>query len=220
MFTGIVQHVGQLRSIQKNSFGARLAIDVSGWRLTQGYCFAPGDSIAVSGVCLTISDVSGLVLEFDVIAQTLSTTTLGGKRAQDRVNLEHALMPTTPLGGHMVQGHVDGVGQVQAVVSSDKECRIAIAASAELMDYVTPKGSIAVDGVSLTVAQVASDFFELALIPTTLRMTTLASLAIGSKVNLETDILNRTIVHWLKRQAAGQSHSSVNLQTLRDAGFL
>lgn len=219
MFTGIIQHVGRIGSLTRNAFGAKLVVDATGWQPSSNYCFAPGDSIGVSGVCLTISRISGAALEFDVIAQTLSMTKLGDRQVGDSVNLEHALTPAMPLGGHVVQGHVDGVGRVQAVVLSDRQCRITIQPPAELLDYIVPKGSIAIDGVSLTVAKADSHAFDVALIPTTLKMTTLGLLTVGAKVNLETDILNRTVVHWLKRQSTGVSETKINMNLLREAGF-
>jgi riboflavin synthase len=135
---------------------------------------------------------------FDVVPETLSKTSLGRLRAGAAVNLEHAATPTTLMGGHVVQGHVDGVGVVESVVT-EGEYRVRVRPPAGLMEYMTPKGSICVEGVSLTLAAVEPrEWFEVALIPVTLEKTTLGSLRAGDPVNLEADVFAKTIVHWLK----------------------
>lgn len=174
---------------------------------------APGESISVSGCCLTVAAVVGVgggggEIAFDVIPETLARTTLGRLRAGDRVNLERSLRAGDRLGGHMVQGHVDSVGEVVAGVAGElgageaaapgEGVRLRIGASPEVMEFVTPKGSITVDGVSLTVAASAREWFEVALIPETLARTTLAALKPGDHVNVETDVLARTVIHWMK----------------------
>ena len=204
MFTGIVQHLGVVADVQKTDSGCRLAIDSRRWP----HHPAPGESIAVNGCCLTstapIDDrepSSGdELLRFDVIHQTLGLTTLGELVVGDPVNLEPAVTATTLLGGHVVQGHIDGVGVVSTVESDGNDRRLRIEPPQELMDYILPRGSIAVDGVSLTVAEVGESFFEVALIPTTLDLTTLGRAEQGQRVNLETDYLVKTVVHWLSRQ--------------------
>jgi riboflavin synthase len=159
---------------------------------------SPGDSISVSGCCLTVAriDPRGL-LGFDAVPETLSLTTLGGYQPGRRVNLEHAVTAQTLMGGHIVQGHVDGVGVVRAAARAP-EWRIRIAPPAELMEFLSPKGSVTVDGVSLTIAALARTEFEVALIPTTLEKTTLGDLNEGSTCNLEMDIVAKTIVHHMK----------------------
>ena len=207
MFTGIVQQLGVLGEIQTTEFGRRLGIDSRGWPHQP----AAGESIAVNGCCLTITAPtehreparSDDLLRFDVIHQTLGLTTLGELGVGDPVNLEPAVTPTTLLGGHVVQGHIDGVGVVGAVESVGSDRRLRIEPPPELMEYIIPRGSIAVDGVSLTVAEVGESFFEVALIPTTLDLTTLGRAEPGQRVNLETDYLVKTVVHWLRRQRTG-----------------
>ncbi len=208
MFTGIVQQLAAVGDIQTTDFGRRLAIDSRGWPHQP----AAGESIAVNGCCLTITDLpvgsedgpsgrggAGL-LRFEVIHQTLRTTTLGELAVGDPVNLEPAVTATTLLGGHVVQGHIDGVGVVGAVETAGGDRRLRIEPPPELIQYIIPRGSIAVDGVSLTVAEVGESFFEVALIPTTLDLTTLGRAEPAQRVNLETDYLVKAVVHWLRRQ--------------------
>ncbi|MFO0832907.1 MAG: riboflavin synthase [Phycisphaerales bacterium] len=203
MFTGLVQHVGVVRMRERHAAGERLVVDPAGW----SYQPALGDSVAVNGCCLTIAQeprsVHGAMV-FDVIPETLSRTTLGGLPPGARVNLEHAATFHTLLGGHLVQGHVDGVGRVTGVVTGG-EWRVAIEAQGELMEYLAPKGSVCVEGVSLTVAAIragagggAPAGFDVALIPTTLEKTTLGGLAPGSLVNIECDPIGKQVVQWCR----------------------
>lgn len=233
MFTGIVQARGRVVSATANPFGRRLVVDVQGWK--PPHSPARGDSICVSGVCLTVVETTGTTLSFDVVAETLSRTTAGRWQPGTVVNLEPALTLSTPLGGHFMQGHVDGIGQITEVYRGADECRMTVAplsrpeppgggpgrggeAFPDLTELIVPKGSIAIDGVSLTVASVGRSDFQVALIPVTLDVTTLGSDQPGDRVNLETDIVSRTVVHWLRRQRLGESN--VSLDTLRAAGFL
>lgn len=200
MFTGLVQHAGTVTAMETRDFGRRLRLDVAGWTHRP----AKGDSIAVNGCCLTVSESpaeSNGILAFDVIAQTLSVTALGSLGAGDRVNLEHAVTPTTLLGGHIVQGHVDGVGRVMGVECSAEEHRLRIRPPRrEAMGLIVDKGSIAVSGVSLTVANAGPDWFEVALIPTTLGLTNLGALKEGDAVNLEYDYIAKVVTNWLVRR--------------------
>jgi riboflavin synthase len=175
VFTGIVREVGRVASFD----GRRLVVDA---QTTP----AEGDSIAVAGVCLTAVD--GSRLAFDVVEETLRRTTLGALEVGDRVNLEPALRAGDPLGGHLVQGHVDGVGRVRAVGEL-----VWIDAPAELRRYFAEKGSVTVDGVSLTVAALDADGFAVALVPHTLEVTTLGALEPGDPVNLEVDVLAKYV---------------------------
>lgn len=220
MFTGIVQAKGKIARLDRNPFGVRLVVDRSTWNPPGGYVPAHGDSICVSGVCLTVVESTPATMSFDVIAETLAKTTLGGLAVGSEVNLEPAVMPSQPLGGHFMQGHVDGVGTVKHVVSTKEEWRTTIAAPPEILRYVVPKGSVAIDGVSLTVAALHEDSFDVALIPTTLSITTLGDRKQGDRVNLEADILSKTIVHHLERMSAKTGAAEVTMATLRDAGFV
>jgi riboflavin synthase len=204
MFTGIIQHVGSIRSIDRSDFGAALVVDATGW----AHIPAHGESIAVNGCCLTIADAGdgepkNGPLRFDLIRQTLETTTLHRLRRGDKVNLEHSVTPQTLLGGHIVQGHVDGEGTVVMAQKSEREHRLRIEVPDPLIDYIVAKGSIAVDGVSLTVAAVGGDWLEVALVPTTLHLTTLGRLDQGSKVNLEADYVAKIVVNWLRHRGQG-----------------
>lgn len=217
MFTGIIQAKGKVSSFKPNASGARLTIDRESW--TPNREPVPGDSISIDGVCLTAANIDQSTIAFDVMNETLSKTTLGGINAGDPVNIEAPLAVGDPLGGHLVQGHIDGVGQVMATHDCSDECRIEIAPPQTLLDGIVPQGSIAIDGVSLTIAAVKDSAFEVALIPTTLKVTTLGDLEVGHQVNLETDILTKTIVHWLKRQG-GQGANTVTMERLRESGFV
>ncbi|HZW11340.1 MAG TPA: riboflavin synthase [Phycisphaerales bacterium] len=200
MFSGIVQATGRISSMERTSAGRRLLIDPRGW----AHAPRAGDSICVSGCCLTLAAPVGPggLLAFDVIPESLARTTLGGLGAGGIVNLESSVTAATPMDGHVVQGHVEGVGEVVGL-QNDGEWRVRVVPPRELMPCIVPKGSIAVEGVSLTIAAVepGAGWFEVALIPTTLGRTTLGSLAPGSRVNIETDILARTVVHVMRHYA-------------------
>ncbi len=219
MFTGIVQARGRIQGIERNAFGARLTVDGQGWPDSAVYRPAPGDSICVSGVCLTVVGTDG-GLAFDVIAETLAKTNLGELKEGDAVNLEPPVTANQPLGGHFMQGHVDGVGVVTEVTAGEDEHRVTVKPPFELMHYIIPKGSVAIDGISLTLAAVHEDTFEVALIPTTLELTTLGETGAGRRVNLEADIISKTVVHQLERLRGDSSKPGLTMQLLRDAGFV
>ena len=191
MFTGIVQAVGRLAATEPKGDGLRIAVDI-GMHDVEA---AVGDSIAINGCCLTIVEVNGATLTFDVSAETLACTT-GLDRVAD-VNVEMALRLADRLGGHLMSGHIDGVGTVIAfeAVAGDAggSWRLEVEAPAELGRFIAPKGSIAVHGVSLTVNGVAGARFHVNLIPHTLAVTTLRALAPGAKVNLEVDLVARYV---------------------------
>ena len=183
--------------------GARLVVGPRGC----GHRPAEGDSISVSGCCLTVargSDPARGRIAFDVIPETLGKTILGDLKPGSRVNLEHAVRADTLMGGHFVQGHIDGVGAVRRVQADEADWRIEIGAPAELMDCIIPKGSIALDGVSLTIAEVFKDGFGVALIPTTLELTTLGALKAGSRCNIETDMIARQVAWVVKGMGTRQ----------------
>lgn len=197
MFTGLIQAVGRVSSAADSAAGLRLAIRPEGW----SHRPSRGDSIAVSGVCLTLVDVSADGdWAFDVVPETLDKTTLGALRPGSRINLEHAVTASTLMGGHFVQGHVDGVGSVTRIDRTDG-WRLTITPPTELMPFMAPKGSITVDGVSLTIAELSPSTVTIALIPTTLALTTLGELHPGDRVNLEADMLAKTVVNYLRHFA-------------------
>ena len=195
MFTGIIQALGEVARIDRGADTARLLIGAGKLDLSD---VALGDSIAVSGPCLTVVEFDATSFAVDVSTETLERTTLGAKRAGDRVNLEKALRLADRLGGHLVSGHVDGVGSVTDRADLDDYVRFRVDAPRALARYIAEKGSIAVDGVSLTVNAVTDTAFELMIIPHTLKETTLGTLASGHPVNLEIDLVAR----YLERLAA------------------
>lgn len=204
VFTGLVEQTGRVAAVHRVEFGLSLEIDPGGW----AYAPANGDSIAVDGCCLTVAGVSdsggGRRFRFDVIRQSLEVTTLGELAEGALVNLEACATPTTLLGGHLVQGHVDGVGEVLSVMRDPTQWRLRIEPPLSLRPLVVDKGSIAVAGVSLTVAAVEPvdrpSWFEVALIPTTLAKTNLAERREGDRVNLESDCIVRAVAHLLRWQ--------------------
>jgi riboflavin synthase len=189
MFTGIVEELGRARSVEERAGGARLVVECA----TVNRDTSAGDSVAVNGVCLTAVDVASDALSFDLAGETLERSTLGRLRTGDSVNLERPLTLAARLGGHLVQGHVDGVAPVRSVDRNGAEASMRVALPPSLRPYVVEKGSIAVDGVSLTVATVDDEGFEVALIPHTLAVTTLGKRSPGDEVNLETDVLAKYV---------------------------
>lgn len=191
MFTGIVQAVGRVKS-------AGSVLEVT----TEGLGLQPGDSIAVNGVCLTAADVVDGSFAADLSPQTYKCTTLGKLTARQRVNLEAASRLGDPLGGHLVSGHVDGIGEVRACIPEAADSlRLAVSIPEELRRYVCPRGSLCVDGVGLTVAATTDEYCELSLVPYTLAHTTLGELAPGGTVNLEVDQLARYVERLLEARS-------------------
>jgi riboflavin synthase len=189
MFTGIVEELGTVAGLVDLGEAARIAVRGP---LVTGDA-APGDSIAVNGVCLTVVDVEDGAFTADVMQETLDRSALGRLAVGDPVNLERAATLATRLGGHLVQGHVDGVGEIRSRQPSPQWERVTVALPPGLGRYVVEKGSIAVDGVSLTVSSVTADEFEISLIPTTLKLTTLGSKGVGEPVNLEVDVVAKYV---------------------------
>jgi riboflavin synthase len=188
MFTGLVQDRGHVEAVDQTDEGARVRV-----RTRLGSELTDGDSVAVQGVCLTATAVHQEVFTVDVMAETLRRSTLGALAAGAAVNVELPLRASDRLGGHVVQGHVDGVGEVVAVGDEGFSRRVWIEPPPELLRYVVQKGSIAVAGVSLTVAEVTDDRFAVALIPETLERTTLGTAAPGDRINIEVDVLAKHV---------------------------
>ena len=188
MFTGIIQSIGRIAAIEGDQQDIRLRIETGKLPLES---VALGDSIATSGVCLTVTELPGDGYWADVSPETLALTTLGQKAVGARVNLETSLTLNTPLGGHLVSGHVDGVGRVASIVEDARFWRVSIDAPANLARYIAIKGSICVDGTSLTVNQVSGTRFELTIIPQTREETVFSDYEEGSAVNLEVDVIAR-----------------------------
>lgn len=212
MFTGIVRELGEVERIEVSAEGARLSI-----RAPET---APrvqlGDSVAINGVCLTLVRKEGERLWFDAVRETLRRSNLGTLKPGDRVNLEDALRLGDAMGGHFVQGHVDTTGTVQRLVRQGNAIVMVIGVGEEWMRYVVPKGSVAVDGVSLTVVDVGADEFSVWLIPHTRAVTTLGLRQVGDEVNVEFDMLAKYIEKLLQ---ARQERSGVDMELLRRTGF-
>ena len=189
MFTGIVRELGTIVSADDRRGGRALVVRAPGVAASASV----GDSVSINGCCLTVESVAGEQLAFHAVAETLARTTLGRVLPEDRVNVESAVRAGDPLGGHYVQGHVDGIGRVQSVEAEGEGLRVFVEAPGDVLRYCVEKGSVTVDGVSLTVAEIADDAFAVALVPHTLEVTTLSELAPGREVNLEVDVLAKYV---------------------------
>ena len=193
MFTGIVEQSVPIANIADGPRFKRVTIP-NPWPDVRG-----GESISVNGCCLTVAEMMEGKIGFDVVIETLSRTNLGMLRIGDRVHLERSLRVGDRIDGHFVQGHIDGTAKLLDKQMTP-ECRLRLENPAALSKYIVPKGSVSIDGVSLTIASVTAEQFEVALIPTTLSRTELANRPIGWPFNIETDVLSKTIVTWLERQ--------------------
>ena len=189
MFTGIIEELGSVRSIEERGENARIVISAK--TVTEGTNH--GDSIAVNGVCLTALDIHDDSFAADVSRETLQRSTLGSLKPGTPVNLERAVTPATRLGGHMVQGHVDARGQFVSVENHGDSWTLRIAYPREIARYLVFKGSVAVEGISLTIANLTDDYFELAIIPKTWEVTNLSHLEPGDGVNLEVDVIGKYV---------------------------
>ena len=194
MFTGLVEDLGTVEGLQETGDGARLTV-----RTRLAPELAPGDSIAVGGCCLTATEIDGEVFVAEAMHETLRRTALRGLAVGDRVNLELALRADARLGGHIVQGHVDGLGEVRDVRDEGFARVVTVTAPAELLRYVVEKGSICVSGVSLTVSEIDETSFAVSLIPETLERTTLGSAGSGTLVNLEVDVVAKYVEKLVSR---------------------
>ena len=189
MFTGIVRERGTLVASDATERGKRLVVEAP----TTASETVIGDSISIDGVCLTATDVADGRVAFDAVPETLSRSTLGRLDPGAEVNLEPALRAGEPLGGHYVPGHVDGVGRIRALDREGESLRVTIVPPPELLRYCVEKGSVALQGVSLTIAELHDDAFAVALIPHTLEVTTLGTVAIGDELNIEVDVLAKYV---------------------------
>jgi riboflavin synthase len=217
MFTGIVEAVGEIAALASHGNEARLCVRAEGLDLAD---VRLGDSIAVSGVCLTVIECSGDAFAADVSAETLARTTLGELTPGARVNLEKAMLPTTRLGGHLVSGHVDGVGVVHERRQDGGAVRFRIDAPHELARYIAEKGSICADGVSLTVNGVDGARFDLTVIPHTLAVTSLGAWQAGRRVNLEVDLVARYLERLLLGEKAAEARPAITRELLARHGYL
>lgn len=194
MFTGLVENMGSVREFVRSHGGVRLGIS------TDASSFGVGDSVAVSGACLTVVECSAAGFSADISEETLARTTLGGLQIGAQVNLERPLTLGSALGGHLVAGHVDALGSVTRIEPLAGSSSLTFGVPGNLGRYLAEKGSVCVDGVSLTINAVTATTFDVMIIPHTLKVTTLGQLKLGDNVNLEIDLLARYVVRWLEFQ--------------------
>ncbi len=218
MFTGIIEEIGRIEGLQKGSKSSVLKIAAR--RVLEGSQI--GDSIACNGVCLTVTSMSESSYECDVMAETLRRSNLGDLKVGDRVNLERALAVGSRLGGHIVSGHIDGRGSILSMEREDNALWITIGAEKEILKYIIEKGSIAIDGVSLTVAYVDDRVFRISMIPHTGESTTLLSKKVGDSVNLENDLIGKYVEKLLftKGEEKREEKESLTMDFLAECGFV
>lgn len=215
MFTGLVEELGKVKAIVRGPRSVRLTVTARNVLADVKI----GDSIAVNGTCLTVVDFSDNWFTADVMPETVERTVLAKFRLGDTVNLERTLAIGDRFGGHIVSGHIDGVGVIRDMQKDDNAVVIRIEAGPEVMRYIIKKGSIAVDGISLTVVNYGDDWFTVSLIPHTASMTTLGIKSAGSLVNLETDVVGKYVEKLLGLAAQPQQTSKINAEFLRNYGF-
>jgi riboflavin synthase len=212
MFTGLIEETGVIRALERRSDGARVTIAAR--LIIDGT--GEGDSIAVNGVCLTALDLTADSFAADVSGETLRRTTLGRLRNGARVNLERAVTPTTRLGGHIVQGHVDARGRFLSATEQGGSWTIRIAYPPEISRYLVFKGSVAVEGISLTIAALADGYFEIAVIPKTWQLTNFSTLRPGDEVNLEADIIAKYVERMM---TTGRAENGLTMEKLAAMGY-
>jgi riboflavin synthase len=195
VFTGLIAEMGEIVSLSKKENGARLALQAR----TLSKDAALGDSISVNGTCLTVVDIKGSTLAFDLSDETLRSTNIGWLKIKDRVNLEPALRLDAKLGGHFVTGHIDGVGKIRSKTLTGDVYKLIIGAQGHIADFLVEKGSVAVDGISLTVVEVFKDGFSIVIIPHTAYLTTIGFKLPGDVVNIEVDILGKYVSKFLSK---------------------
>jgi riboflavin synthase len=213
MFTGIIAAVGKVESVQPNGGDLRLKVDAGKLDLND---VKLGDSIAINGVCLTVVAINGTQLSFDVSRESLDRTSLGQVTSGTRVNLEKAMAVGDRLGGHIVSGHVDGLGKVIRMKPSARSVEFRFEVSSSLERYIAEKGSICIDGTSLTVNRIGPGWFEVNIIPHTMQETIISEYKTGTVVNLEVDLIAR----YLERLLPGQQQQGISRDTLERHGFI
>ena len=223
MFTGIIEALGEIVSVVKGAEDARVRVAMR-WPTAELPGVAMGDSVAINGTCLTVVQIETqpggrVVLDFDASHETLALTSLGTLRAGGKVNVERALCVGDRLGGHWVTGHVDGAGTLMAVQRSGDAWDLSYRMPKQMEPEVVQKGSICIDGVSLTVNRVWPEHFAVTLIPHTVAHTQLLDGGVGKTVNLESDIVGKYLRRFMQLGVAANSGGGVDLQTIRDAGF-
>lgn len=218
MFTGIIEEIGTVKNIVKGSRSIKLAIAAR--KVLENTNL--GDSIAVNGVCLTVTALGRDGFTADVMPESMSKTNMGALKPGDRVNLERALTLASRLGGHIVSGHIDGTGEIIAMEKDDNAVRVTLTSVPKVMKYIVSEGSVALDGVSLTVAQLGENDFTVSLIPHTAQVTTLLDKKVGDRLNIENDVVGKYVERLLSfsdKNAAAEKKSAISLSFLRENGF-
>ena len=215
MFTGIIEALGRIKKIEPVGGDMRLHVDAGSLDMSDVQL---GDSIAVNGVCLTAIEFDNKHFVADVSNETIALTSLKDLATGSEVNLEKALLPTTRLGGHLVSGHVDGLGEVLTIKEASRSVQLIIRAPEELKHYIAMKGSICIDGTSLTVNKITNKDFEINIVPHTQQRTIIKNYKPGTKVNLEVDLIARYLERLLMKQDT--TNSGITLETLAKAGFV
>jgi riboflavin synthase len=216
MFTGIIEELGRIAALDKHAEGAR--IKIAARIVTEDT--NEGDSIAVNGVCLTALDIRPDGFTADVSQETLDKSTLGRLQNGTRVNLERAVTPSTRLGGHIVQGHVDSRGRFVSAIQSGDFWTVRVAFPREIGQYLVYKGSISVEGISLTIAELGADYFEIAVIPKTWELTNLSTLKAGDEVNLEADVIAKYVERILLYGSKNGGEQRITMEKLSKLGFV
>ena len=211
MFTGIIEYLATVKKISLKAGGAEIFLDIGDF----GKDFKLGESIAINGVCLTVKEVKGTVAGFDVSSETLKKTTLGKLRNTEKVNIERALKVGDRLGGHFVTGHVDGIGIIKEKKQYADQCTMFFSVEKRFTDMMIEKGSVAIDGISLTIVDVVGGVFSVALIPYTLTLTTLGFKKVGDHVNIEIDMLGK----WVKKILKKENDGDITWEQLTEQGF-
>jgi riboflavin synthase len=216
MFTGIIEELGKISSLDRHASGARIVVAAK--IVADGT--NEGDSIAVNGVCLTALNITANSFAADVSQETLDRSTLGDLSVGARVNLERAVTPATRLGGHIVQGHVDGRGQFVSATRSGDFWTVRVGYPNEMARYFVYKGSVAVEGISLTIAELTDEYFEIAVIPKTWELTNLSTLKTGDAVNLEADVIAKYVERILLKTVANENSGGVTMEKLAALGYI
>lgn len=215
MFTGIIEEIGTVKNIQRNGSNSYIVIEAK--KVLEDVHL--GDSIAVNGVCLTVTKIDSTIFQADVMNETLSRSSLGELRQGSKVNLERAMAANGRFGGHIVSGHIDGTGTITDIKNDGIAIWYTIAADTHIMRYIVEKGSIAIDGISLTVAKVTDRDFSVSVIPHTAEMTILSTKTKGQTVNLENDIIGK-YVEKLMKPAENSKNSGIDMSFLSSNGFI
>lgn len=213
MFTGLIESICKVKSVKAGPGQMRLTIDLGDMAETT----AIGDSIAINGACLTVTKLQNTLADFDLSDETLQKTTLNGLKSGTEVNIERALSANARFGGHFVQGHIDGVGKIKKIQRKQQFADIDIQAPAELLKQMIVKGSVAINGISLTITDIDKDSFRVALIPETLNNTTLGTTSPGTAVNIETDMIVKTLQAYLDQILP--SENKLSIDKLKEMGF-